>query len=309
MSQVDAVRRFNRFYTRHIGVLDSHYLGSPFPLPQARLLYEIGERGECTASELGAVLDLDLGYLSRLLQALRRQGLVQGEAAKHDGRQRLLTLTSNGRKAFASLDQGSRNAMGEMLAPLRRAERERLVQAMRTLHSVLEPPRKAGAAKDGEVRLRTHRPGDVGWIIERHGAVYQQEYGWGFGFEALVAEIGAHFLKNFDSKRERCWIAELGAEPVGSVALVRQTMKTAKLRLLLVEPKARGRGVGRRLVAECIDFARAAGYGKLVLWTQSNLIAARKLYADLGFRRLKSERHREFGVPLVGEYWELPLGR
>jgi DNA-binding MarR family transcriptional regulator/GNAT superfamily N-acetyltransferase len=300
MSRVDAVRRFNRFYTRRIGVLTHDYLGSSFPLPQARVLYELGERGECTASELGTDLDLDLGYLSRLLAGLRRQGLVQAQAAKHDARQRRLTLTPKGRKAFATLDDNSRRAMGEMLAPLAPSHREKLVQAKGAVQSVLESRPKT-------ITLRAHRPGDIGWVISRHGKVYDDEYGWGLGFEALVGEIGAKFLREFDAKHERAWIAEIDGEPVGSVYVVKQSGTVAKLRLLLVEPHARGHGVGRRLVQQCIDFAREAGYRKLVLWTQSNLTAARAIYASLGFRRVKSQPHREFGVPLVGEYWELSL--
>ena len=302
MSRIDTVRRFNRCYTRRIGALRAHYLGSPFPLPQARVLYELGHRGECTASELGAELDLDLRYLSRLLQGLKRQRLVQGEAAAHDARQVRLTLTPKGRKAFAALDEGSRRATGEMLAPLPVAHRERLVKALQTAHAVLEPQ-----APKGKISLRPHRPGDMGWVIQAHGAIYDEEYGWGVRFEALVAEIAAKFIQNFDPKRERCWIAEMDGAPVGSVFVVKESASIAKLRLLIVEPHARGQGLGKRLVAECIAFARRAGYKKLVLWTQSNLLAARAIYAAAGFTKMKSERHREFGVPLVGEYWELSL--
>jgi DNA-binding MarR family transcriptional regulator/N-acetylglutamate synthase-like GNAT family acetyltransferase len=306
MSHVDAVRRFNRFYTRRIGVLRSSYLGSPFPLPQARVLYEIGHRGECTASELGADLDIDLGYLSRLIQGLKRQRLAQGEPALHDARHIRLTLTPKGRRAFATLDETSRRTMGEMLAPLARGERERLVAALHTVETVLEPR----VAKH-EITLRAHRPGDMGWVVERHGVLYREEYGWGAGFEALVADIVAKFLRNYDAKRERCWIAERRiheqVERVGSVFVVRQTDATAKLRLLLIEPQVRGAGLGKRLVEECIAFARKAGYRKLVLWTHANLLAARAIYTKLGFRKVKSEPHRQFGVPVVGEYWELPL--
>ena len=302
MSRVDAVRRFNRFYTRRIGALQPGYLGSPFPLPQARVLYELGHRGECTASELGAELDLDLGYLSRLLQGLRRQGLVQGEAAKHDARQTRLSLTPKGRKAFGALDDGSRRAMGEMLAPLPAAHRQKLVQAMQTVQTVLEP--QPGKSK---ITLRAHRPGDMGWVIQAHGAIYEQEYGWGVRFEALVAEIAARFVQRFDTARERCWIAERDGEIVGSVFLVRKTKTLAKLRLLLVEPHARGLGIGRRLVDECVRFARRAGYRKLTLWTQSDLDAARHLYTQAGFRRVHEERHESFGKHLVAETWELPL--
>ena len=302
MSHVDAVRRFNRFYTRRIGVLHSSYLGTPFPLPQARVLYEIGQRGECTASALGAELDIDLGYLSRLLQGLKRQRLVQGEPAKHDARQVRLSLTPKGRKAFATLDESSRRAMGEMLAPLSSAQRSALVGALGTVEAVLEPP----AAKD-EITLRPHRPGDMGWVVERHGVLYQQEYGWGALFEALVADIVAKFLRDFDPRRSRCWIAERAGERVGSVFVVAESRTSAKLRLLLIEPHARGQGLGQRLVEECIAFAKKAGYRKLVLWTHDNLSAARAIYTKLGFRLLKSEPHRQFGVPVVGEYWQLPL--
>ena len=221
MSAVEAVRRFNRFYTTRIGVLHASYLGTPFPLPQARVLYEIGHRGECTASGLGAHLDLDLGYLSRMLQALRRQGFVQGEAAKHDARQVRLSLTAKGRKAFAALDEGSRRATAEMLAPLPGTHRRTLMQAMHTVQHVLEPQ-----ATTGEVTLRAHRPGDMGWVLERHGVLYEREYGWGALFEALVADILARFLREFDAKRERCWIAERRicdhVERVGSVFIVKE---------------------------------------------------------------------------------------
>jgi len=306
MSHVDAVRRFNRFYTRRIGVLHPSYLGTPFPLPQARVLYEIGQRSECTASELGTELDIDLGYLSRLLQGLKRHRLVQGQPAKHDARQVRLALTPKGRKAFAALDESSRRAMGEMLAPLTSGQRSALVGALGTVEAVLEPQ----AAKD-QITLRAHGPGDMGWVVERHGVLYQQAYGWGALFEALVADIVAKFLRDFDPKRERCWIAERRihdhVERVGSVFVVADGRTSAKLRLLLIEPPARGQGLGKRLVEECIAFARKAGYRKLVLWTHDNLTAARAIYSKLGFRLVKSEPHRQFGVPVVGEYWELPL--
>jgi DNA-binding MarR family transcriptional regulator/GNAT superfamily N-acetyltransferase len=302
MSHVDAVRRFNRFYTRRIGVLQSGYLGSPFPLPQARVLYEIGHRGECSASELGADLDIDLGYLSRLVQGLKRQRLVQAERTAHDARRVRLTLTAKGRKAYSALDESSRRTMGDMLAPLEREQRERLVAAMHAVHNVLDP-----AAPKSEITLRAHRPGDMGWVVERHGVLYEREYGWGALFEALVADIVAKFLRDHDTKRERCWIAERAGERVGSIFVVRESRTTAKLRLLLIEPQARGAGLGKRLVEECIAFARKAGYRKLVLWTHSNLLAARAIYAKLGFRLVKSEAHRQFGVPVVGEFWELPL--
>jgi DNA-binding MarR family transcriptional regulator/GNAT superfamily N-acetyltransferase len=301
--QVDAVRRFNRFYTRRIGALQGGYLGSPFPLPQARVLYELGERGESTASELGADLDLDAGYLSRLLQGLRRQGLVQGEASRDDARRVRLSLTAKGRKAYQQLDARSRDEVAGMLGKLAAPEQERLADALQTVESLL----KKETSPAGEISLRAHRPGDMGWVVHRHGALYFQEYGWDERFEALVAGIARDFIAKLDPARERCWIAEIGGAPVGSVFVVKKSQTVAKLRLLLVEPKARGRGVGKRLVAECIAFARDKGYRKLVLWTQSNLTAARAIYKAAGFRKVTTERHRSFGYDLTGEYWELGL--
>jgi DNA-binding MarR family transcriptional regulator/GNAT superfamily N-acetyltransferase len=301
VSRIDVVRRFNRFYTRRIGALQAHYLGSPFPLPQARVLYELGQRGPCTASELGADLDLDLGYLSRLLQGLKRLNLVAGERSAHDARHVRLSLTPKGRKAFATLDDASRRATEEMLKPLPAPHRERVVQALQTAHAILERPAKSA------ITLRAHRAGDMGWVVERHGVLYEREYGWGGLFEALVADIVAKFLRDFDSKREHCWIAERDGQRVGSVFIVKEDRNTAKLRLLLIEPEARGEGLGKRLVQQCIDFSPRAGYRKLVLWTHDNLTAARAIYQKLGFRLVKTEAHRQFGVPVVGEYWELVL--
>ena len=301
MSRIDAVRRVNRFYTRRIGALQPHYLGGPYSLPQARVLYELGQRGDCTASELGADLDLDLGYLSRLLQGLKRSALVQGEAAKEDARRVRLTLTAKGRKVFQQLDARSRDEVGAMLEKLAAPEQERLVGALKTVEGVLEKKNET------KVTLRGHRPGDMGWVIGAHGRLYAQEFGWDERFEALVAEIAASFIKDFDQRRERCWIAEIGGQPVGCVFLVKQSKTVAKLRLLIVEPKARGMGLGRRLVQECITEARRKGYRKLVLWTQSNLAAARAIYRKTGFQKVKEQKHAEFGIKLTGEYWELAL--
>lgn len=300
MNRVDAIRRFNRFYTRRIGVLETRYLGSPFPLPQARVLYELGQRGEATASELGAELDLDLGYLSRLVQSLRRQGLLQGEPSKEDARRVRLSLSAKGRKVYLQLDARSRQEVAGMLDQLPAPQQQRLVGALQAVEAVLE-------RKDKPVSLREHRPGDIGWVVHAHGRFYAEEYGWDERFEALVAEIAAAFVQNFDRKRERCWIAEMDGEPVGSVFVVKDTKTTAKLRLLIVDPKARGRGLGKRLVEECIRFAREKGYRRLALWTQSNLAAARGIYRVAGFRKVKEEKHASFGVKLTGEYWELEL--
>ena len=297
---IEAVRRFNRFYTRRIGVLRAGLLGSPYRLTEARLLYELAQGEQATASALGRDLGLDLGYLSRLLQGLKRRGLVRARRAAHDGRQSFLTLTAKGRQAFSVLDSRSRDATGAMLAPLPEHDRERLIGAMRTVEGLL-------SNKRGEITLRSHRPGDLGWVVHRHGALYAEEYGWDERFEALVAGIVARFVKHFDAARERCWIAEIDGERVGAVLVVKQSRSTAKLRLLIVEPAARGRGLGRRLVEECIAFARAKGYRKLVLWTQSNLAAARAIYKQCGFRRVRKERHSSFGYDLVGEFWQLAL--
>ena len=300
MNRVDAIRRFNRFYTRRIGVLETRYLGSPFPLPQARVLYELGQRGEATASELGAELDLDLGYLSRLVQSLRRQGLLQGEPSKEDARRVRLSLSAKGRKVYLQLDARSRQEVAGMLDQLPAPQQQRLVGALQAVEAVLE-------RKDKPVSLREHRPGDIGWVVHAHGRFYAEEYGWDERFEALVAEIAAAFVQNFDRKRERCWIAEMDGEPVGSVFVVKDTKTTAKLRLLIVDPKARGRGLGKRLVEECVRFAREKRYRRLALWTQSNLAAARGIYRAAGFRKVKEEKHASFGVKLTGEYWELEL--
>ena len=235
------------------------------------------------------------------MQDLKRRGLVQGEAAKEDARRVRLTLTAKGRKAYQQLDARSRDEVGAMLSKLAAPEQVRLVGALQAVEGVLEKK------NNSKLTLRAHRPGDLGWVIGAHGRLYAQEYGWDERFEALVAGIAAAFVNELDKKRERCWIAEMGGEPVGCVFLVKQTKTVAKLRLLIVEPKARGIGLGRRLVEECIAFARAKGYSKLVLWTQSNLAAARHIYKSTGFKLVNTQRHQDFGIKLTGEYWELAL--
>ena len=301
---VEAIREFNRFYTRRIGVVKPGMVGSPYTLPEARVLYALGRDGAATATAIGRELSLDLGYLSRLLQSLRRRGLVQAKRASHDARQQRLALTDKGRKAFMLLDTRSRDEMAAMIAPLAAGERERLVSAMRTVQSLLHREKRKE-----EIVLREHRPGDMGWVVERHAANYHAEYGWGPRFEALVAGIVQEFLEKLDPRRERCWIAERDGERVGSVFVVRDAKKgEARLRLLLVEPSARGTGLGRRLVEECIAFARQKGYRKLVLWTHANLDAARAIYRKTGFTRLeKTEAHSTFGPRAVSEFWELEL--
>jgi DNA-binding MarR family transcriptional regulator/GNAT superfamily N-acetyltransferase len=303
---VEAVRRFNRFYTRRIGALRAGFVGSPYPLPEARVIYELGRRRRCTATELRAELDLDAGYLSRMLGSLGRRGLVRAERSPEDARARMLSLTARGRDAFALLDRRSRDEVSAMLRELAAPDRARLVGAMRAVQSLLGKP------KQFEVRLRTPRPGDLGWVVQAHGELYAREYGWGERFEALVAGIVSQFVAaqsnpRFDARRSRGWIAELDGERVGSVFVVPASKRVAKLRLLLVDPRARGRGLGRRLVEESVEFARAQGYGRLALWTQSNLVAARALYRGCGFQLGKSVPHADFGVKLTGEYWEKRL--
>lgn len=299
---VEAVRRFNRFYTAQIGVLREAY-SSPFSLTEVRVLYELAHRQSPSATDLGRDLGLDPGYLSRILAAFERKKLISRSHSKTDRRQQLVSLSLKGRRIFAELNAKTDAEIGTMLKPTPVAERERLVKSMAAIESVLKP--------DPEPKLpyilRSHRPGDMGWIVYRHGVLYWQEYGWDERFEALVAEIVGKFIPNFDPKRERCWIAEREGEIVGSVFLVKKTKTVAKLRLLYVEPKARGLGIGVQLVAKCIRFARQAGYRKITLWTQSNLYAARHIYRKAGFRRVESKPQALFGFKLVSETWELTL--
>jgi DNA-binding MarR family transcriptional regulator/N-acetylglutamate synthase-like GNAT family acetyltransferase len=300
--RIEAVRRFNRFYTRRVGALRGGLLGSPYPLPEARLLYELGHRGGCTATELCRELDLDAGYLSRLIQSLKRRRLVQARPAPADARASVLSLSVQGRKAFALLDSRSREDVCAMLAALPAAAQGRLVDAMQTVETLL-----SGAPAEPVTSLRAHRPGDMGWVVQAHGELYAREYGWDERFEGLVAGIVEKFVANLDPARERCWIAEIDGERVGSVFIVQQSKTVAKLRLLILDPRARGRGLGKRLVHECIAFARERGYRRLALWTQSNLAAARAIYRACGFELKKREPHASFGVKLTGEYWELVL--
>lgn len=301
--RIEAVRAFNRFITRHIGALNEGLLASSFSLTECRILYELAHRPGVTASELGRDLGVDPGYLSRILRAFRERGLVAATAAEGDARRQELTLTAVGSQAFAPLDQRSRDEVAAVLAPLPESDRARLVEAMRTIETLIGDRRPAAPT----VVLRPHRPGDLGWIIHRHAALYAREYGWDNSFEALVAEVAAEFIRNFDPDRERCWVAERDGEPVGSVFIVRQDDTTAKLRLLYVEPSARGLGIGRRLVDEAVAFARATGYRRVVLWTNDVLTAARGIYEAAGFTLVASEPHHSFGHDLVGETWSLEL--
>jgi DNA-binding MarR family transcriptional regulator/N-acetylglutamate synthase-like GNAT family acetyltransferase len=305
---VAAARRFNRFYTQRIGVLREHLLDSPFPLTAVRVLYELAHwRGDSppTARVLASRLGLDEGYLSRILRGFEHGGLVDKTPLAGDGRQKALALTAKGRRAFAPLDERSRAEVAAMLAGLGPHDQTRLVGAMQAIEHLLGD--RGAGVQGAPYLLRPHGPGDIGWVIHRHGVLYAQEHGYDETFEALVAEIAAQFIQRFDVRRERCWIAEIEGEIVGSVFLVQKTKTVAKLRLLLVEPRARGLGIGGRLIDECVRFARGAGYRRIMLWTQSDLDAARHLYARAGFRRLRSEAHQSFGRRLVAETWALKL--
>jgi len=301
--QISAVRAFNRFYTRKLGVLDQHLLQSPFSLSEARVLYELANREDPAAKEIGIELGLDPGYLSRIVQKFDEDGLITRKPLAADRRQFRLGLTARGRQAFAKLERSSHDEVAAMLAGLPGGERRRLVQAMTAIERLLG----ASGASPEPAMLRGHRAGDMGWVVQSHGALYAGEYGFDSAFEALVAEIVAKFLGSFDASRERCWIAEIDGAQVGSVFLVRHTDDVAKLRLLLVDPAGRGQGLGQRLVTECIAFARTCGYRKIKLWTQSILVAARKIYQDSGFVKVASEPHRSFGQNLLGETWEREL--
>lgn len=302
--RVAAVRAFSRFYTRQVGLLRDGYLETPFSVTEARVLYELANRERTVAADLTRELGLDAGYLSRILRGFRRRGLIERRPSSEDGRRTELRLSKRGRSVFSSLDARSRKDIGTLLAGLAVADQDRLVAAMRTVERLLGGDRAAGG---GAVVLRPPRAGDLGWVVQRHGAVYAQEYGWNEEFEALVAGIVATYVEQLDPTRERCWIAERDGENVGCVFLVKKTRTVAKLRLLLVEPAARGQGIGSRLVTECVRFAREAGYRKVVLWTNSVLTDARRVYERAGFTLTAEESHHSFSHDLVGETWELKL--
>jgi len=301
--RVEAVRSFNRFYTRIIGLLQEGLLDSDFSLTEVRVLYEIAHRRNPTASEILKELGLDRGYLSRILAKFQQRGLLAKTPSDVDSRQNWLSLTARGQKVLSPLEKRSRAEVAAMLNALPVTDQDRLVGAMRTIQALIGPK------SEGRVPylLRPHRPGDIGWVIHRHGVLYSQEYGWDETFEALVAEIAAKFIRNFDPTRERCWIAEREGERAGCVFLVKRTELEGQLRLLLVEPSARGLGIGGRLVQECLQFARQAGYRKITLWTNDILHAARHIYEKEGFSMVAEERHNSFGRDLVGQNWELKL--
>jgi DNA-binding MarR family transcriptional regulator/N-acetylglutamate synthase-like GNAT family acetyltransferase len=301
--RVRAVRSFNRFYTKRLGLLQQGMVGSPFSLAEGRVLYELAHRDRPTASDLGKALDLDAGYLSRLLRGFGRRGLVAASASATDRRQRHLQLTATGRRASDKLDDGSQKAVGTLLRRLTAAEQRRIVGAVQTIETLL------GDTEPGRVPyiLRPPEPGDMGWVVQRHGSLYAEEYGYDRHFEGLVASIVGTFVEKFDPARERCWIAERDGATVGSVFLVRKSEHVAKLRLLIVDPAARGLGIGARLVAECVKFARQNGYRKITLWTHSQLNAARHLYREAGFQLVHKQPVHSFGLDLVDETWDLHL--
>jgi DNA-binding MarR family transcriptional regulator/GNAT superfamily N-acetyltransferase len=302
--RIAAVRRFNRFYTQQIGVLREKPYRSPFSLTEVRVLYELAHHEKRTATELSNDLGLDAGYLSRILAGFDKRGWLNKKSCEADGRQSLLSLTAQGRKALAPLDARSREEVGTILSRLSGAEQDRLIDAMGTIENLLGTQ----STQKPAYILRPHQPGDMGWVVHRHGVLYAQEYRYDEHFEALVAEIAAKFIQKFDPKRERCWIAEKDGEIVGSVFLVKHSKTVAKLRLLLVEPSARGLGIGKRLVEECVRFAQHAGYRKITLWTQSSLHAARGIYEKAGFRLVEKKKHHSWGQGnLVAEIWNLKL--
>jgi DNA-binding MarR family transcriptional regulator/GNAT superfamily N-acetyltransferase len=308
--RVEAIRRFNRFYTRQIGVLREGLLDSPFTLTQVRVLYELAQQDGQTATDIGRELQIDPGYLSRIIRDFLKKRLIVRKSSDADGRQSHLSLTKAGRGAISSLQEKARDEVRGMLEPLSDQDQRRLMAAMDTVQRLLGGPSAAASEAASKVPyiLRPPVPGDIGWIIHRHGALYAQEYHWDETFEALVAIIAGEFIQHFDPKRERCWIAEKDGDIVGCVFVVKGDEETtAKLRLLLVEPSARGLGIGGRLIDECIRFARRAGYKKLTLWTQANLLAARHLYERAGFRLVKSQANHAFGHDLVSETWDLDL--
>lgn len=301
---VQTIRRFNRFYTRQIGVLHEHLLESQFSLTEVRVLYELAHREKITAKDLCLDLSLDRGYVSRMLQTFETHGWITSTPSSADRRSLMLSLTAKGRKVFEPLDRRSSNEVAAMLARLAPQQQKKMLSAIRDIESVLAPT----DVPPTPYILRQHRPGDMGWVVQRHGALYWQEYHYDERFEALVAEIVAEFIQHLDPKRERCWIAEKDEMNVGSVFLVRKSDKVAKLRLLLVEPSARGLGIGRHLVDDCVRFAREARYKKIMLWTQSELTAARKIYQGAGFERVDEKKHDSWSRKnLVAETWELNL--
>jgi DNA-binding MarR family transcriptional regulator/GNAT superfamily N-acetyltransferase len=296
------LRSFNRFYTREIGVLDRGLYGTGRSLAEARVLYEMAFGTGVTAGDLTRRLSMDAGFLSRMLARFEREGVIERRRSEADGRVSHLELTDHGRSVFAELDRLSQTAAETLIASLETEERSMLLSAFGQVETLLAADRRPG-----NVILRPHRVGDMGWIVHRQALLYAREYGWDIDYEALIAEIAARFVRDFDPEREHCWVAERGGEIVGSVFLVRDSDDVAKLRLLYVEKSVRGLGLGRRLVCECVAFAREKGYARLDLWTQSILTAAIRLYREAGFELVKEEPHHSFGQDLIGQFWSRDL--
>jgi DNA-binding MarR family transcriptional regulator/N-acetylglutamate synthase-like GNAT family acetyltransferase len=306
-SQIAAVRRFNRFYTREVGVLRKNFLDSPWTLTEMRILFEIANGKEVTASDIGKALDLDAAYLSRLLQKFDKDGLITRKRSAADARVSFLSLSARGKKQFEAANARQIAQTTSMLGRLKPPDRARLTSAMQMIEALL-----AGGAAPAEIILRDPNPGDFGWIVERHAILYREEYGWREKFEGVCARIVADFIEHFDPKLEKCWIAEMAGQRVGCVMLVKDDPKAKKadvsrIRLLLLEPQARGRGLGRRLVEECIAFSRAKGYRRVTLWTHKELNAARAIYAKLGFRNTGEESHDDWVGKATSEFWDLDL--
>jgi DNA-binding MarR family transcriptional regulator/GNAT superfamily N-acetyltransferase len=301
--RIAAVRGFNRFYTRQIGVLRKTFLDSPYSLAEARVLYEIASGRSHTASAIGRALDLDAGYLSRVLRNFEKHGLIERKVSASDARQSHLTLTARGRKAYAPLEQRSQHDTGATLAKLKPADQARLIAAMTTIESLLNGA--PGTKPQAGYSLRAPVPGDFGWVVKRNAELYAAEYRWLEPFEGVCAQIVADFANTYDPKRERCWIAEMNGENVGCIFLAKESATVARVRLLLVDPKARGLALGERLVDEALRFARRTGYKKITLWTHSVLSAARHIYEKAGFKLMRSERHESWGPPVVSEHWDL----
>mgnify|MGYP003672836232 CR=1 FL=1 len=297
------VRHFTRFYTRKFAVLDEHLLDGPFTLIEARVVFEIANHDRPTAALIATELGLDTSYLSRTLKGLEKRGFLTRAISPDDARQSLLSLTKQGRDEFTAISKSSQEHVVEMLQEIQPAEQRRLINAMSEVERILGNTESSAEP----YLLRPHQPGDIGWVIQTHGLLYAEEYGWDETFEALVAEVAAKFIRNFDAKFERCWIAELNGQRVGSAFVVRESGDIARLRLLIVDPQARGLGIGQRLVAECIRFARQKRYKTLTLWTNDILVAARHIYQSVGFELADEELHHSFGHDLVGQNWNLKL--
>ncbi|MFC1564215.1 GNAT family N-acetyltransferase [candidate division KSB1 bacterium] len=301
--RVNTVRRFNRFYTGKIGLLEKSLLKSGFPLTQARILYELAHREKCTSNDLVKELGIDQGYVSRILKKFEKDGLVRKNVSRNDMRQKFLVLTGKGKIAFRDLDERSKNENTALLRSLSDEDQDRVVKAMEAIEEILKNKKDSSEP----YIIRPHKPGDIGWIIQRHGALYAEEYGWDETFETLCAGILVKFIEKYDPKRERIWIAERDGRKVGTVTLADTGDNIGQLRLLIVEPEARGKGLGYRLIRECIDFAKSNGYKIIKLWTQKNLLEARYLYEKAGFKLIQEEPHHSFGHDLVAEIWELVL--